>query len=157
MVYLREMTTNKKVTTEKAVKSLSTKRLITYWLRPVWIILALMLVLFLFVLTTSRFDWVTAWHLLIVLLPVYGLMLATMYVLWYLVPTWPLETGMITLLIMFSVYLFASLNDNNLALQLRTYLSEHFNTDFFAVSMTLGGLLVALYAIYIQQRKQKRN
>lgn len=149
------MSTNKKVTTKKAAKTLSIKRLITYWLIPVWVALVFTLVLFVIALTTTHFDWAMTGRFLLAFSPILGVTLALMYILWYLVPRWPLETGLIVLLIMFGAYLFASLNDNNLALQVRAYLSERFNIDFFAASMTLGGLLIALYAIYIQQRKSK--
>ena len=80
--------------------------------------------------------------------------LTLMYILWYLIPRRPLETGLIMLLIMFGVFMFASVKDDNIALQIRTYLSERFDITFFATAMTIGGLLIAVWAVYNQQRKK---
>jgi len=114
-----------------------------------------MLAWFIFVLVESNFDWLTARRLLVVMLPIFGTVLILMYIFWYLIPLRPLETGLIMLLILFGVFMFASVNDNNIALQMRTYLSERFDVTFFATAITIGGLLIALWAIYNQQRKQK--
>jgi len=151
----REMGNNEEITTEKTSKVPSIRRLLIYWLIPVWIVLLLMLAWFIFVLVESNFDWLTARRLLVVMLPIFGTVLILMYIFWYLIPLRPLETGLIMLLILFGVFMFASVNDNNIALQMRTYLSERFDVTFFATAITIGGLLIALWAIYNQQRKQK--
>jgi len=148
------MGNNKEITTKKTSKVPSIRRLLIYWLIPVWIVLLLMLAWFIFVLVESNFDWLIAWRLLVVMLPIFGAVLTLIYIFWYLIPLRPLETGLIMLLIMFGVFLFASVNDNNIALQIRTYLSERFDVPFFATAMTIGGLLIAVWAIYNQQRKQ---
>lgn len=150
----RKMGNNKEITTKKTSKVPSIRRLLIYWLLPVWIVLLLMLALFIIVLVESDFGWLTAWRLLFIISPIFGVILTLIYIFLYLIPIRPLETGLITLFILCSVFLFASINDNNIALQMRTYLSERFDVTFFATSMTIGGLFIAIWAIYYQQRKR---
>jgi len=64
-------------------------------------------------------------------------------------------TGLIILLIVLFVFQLASGNNTDFAPQIRAYLTESFDIDFFATAMTMGGVLVAIYAIYKQQQKQK--
>lgn len=149
----REMGNNEEITTKKTSKVPSIRRLLIYWLMPVWIVLLLMLALFIVVLVELDFDWLTAWRFLAIMLPIFGVVLTLIYIFWYAIPRRPLETGLIMLLILFSVFLFASVNDNNIALQMRTYLSERFDITFFATGMTIGGLFIAVWVIYKQQRK----
>lgn len=149
------MSANKKVTTKKAAKMPSIKRLLTYWLRPVWVTLALMLLLSMMVLTTTHFDWNIPARFLRAFVPVFLMLLAFMYILWYLIPIWPLETGLITLLVIFIAFLLASANNFPFAPQIRAYVSKGFDMDFFVAAITIGGLIVTLYAVYVQQRKPK--
>lgn len=150
-----EMDTNNKVTTERTPKALSIRRLITHWLKPVWVTLAFVLILLVFSLVVTHFGWAVTGRFLLTISPVFISTLAIMYLFAYLIPLWPLETAFATIFIMFGIYLFASQNNDNVALAIRTYLSKQFNIDFFSVSMTLAGVLIALYAIYKQERKPK--
>ncbi len=153
----REMGNNEEITTKKTSKVPSIRRLLIYWLLPVWIVLLLMLALFIFVLVESNFGWLTAWRYLVVILPVFGVLLTLTYIFCYLIPLRPLETGLIVLFIMFGVFMFASVNDNDIALQMRTYLRKWYDITFLATGITIGGLFTAAWAIYNQQRKRKRK
>ena len=148
------MGNNEEITTKKTSKVPSIRRLLIYWLVPVWIVLAFMIALFIILLVESNFDWLTAWRFLLIILPVFGVFLALMYIFLYVAPQRPFETGLAILFILSGVFLFASINDNNIALQMRTYLSERFDITFFATGMTIGGLFIAVWVIYNQQRKK---
>lgn len=141
----------------KASKSLSIKRLLTHWLIPVWVTLAIYLAFFLLSLTTSHFDWAISGRLLVVLSPILATMLFVMYVFWYLIPKWPLETALIMLAIMCIIFLLASGKDFPIASQIRDYISNNFDINYFAASMTIAGLVIAIFALYSQEKKRKRK
>ncbi|MFC1929784.1 hypothetical protein ACFLW6_02825 [Chloroflexota bacterium] len=58
------------------------------------------------------------------------------------------------LFVLFAVFLFASGNDVPFSASVRAFIRSNFDIDFFSVAMTLGGLGVAVYVIYEQQKKK---
>lgn len=130
-----------------------------FWLSAFWstmpVIIAIILVVFILV-AISSFQWHLVLNVFRVLWPAFAVIIAFVYTLFLLTMKYPIGTITTGLMLIAFTLLLASQKGNYIADELRGYITDNFEINYFLGAITVIALALAFSTIRMKDRKSRR-